>query len=121
MQEGINFEHALPENFLAGSARDAFHRAVPRDKAKTAIKREDTIDARVDEAGQQKWGNGFHGLRWGLYWCNPWLTSLSIALLPYCRGRGGSIPVKPASPRSRLRRLRSAFLQQTPVFHASRQ
>ena len=57
MQERKDFKGALAEDFFAAQARDALHRVVPGDEAEFAIEREDAIDARVEEAAQQVWGN----------------------------------------------------------------
>jgi len=49
-KERKNFQHALAEHFVGRESRDALHRAVPRNQAHFAVKREEAIDAGVDES-----------------------------------------------------------------------
>ena len=47
-QERKDIAHAFAEYGFTTEARDALHRAIPRDDAAVAIEREHAIDARVD-------------------------------------------------------------------------
>jgi hypothetical protein len=50
VEERKNFEHAFSEDVVQPQSRYALHRPVPGDQAQLAVKREDTIDAGIDES-----------------------------------------------------------------------
>ena len=54
-QERKDVADAFTQHRLAAETRDALHRAVPRDDAAVAIKREDAVNARVEQTLQESW------------------------------------------------------------------
>ncbi len=53
-REDVN--HTFAQHFIAAETGDALHGAIPGDDLAIAIKREDTVDARVDQSGKQECG-----------------------------------------------------------------
>ena len=47
--------HGLAQHCFTGQTGDTLHRAVPRNDAAVAIKREDAVNARVEQTLQESW------------------------------------------------------------------